>query len=445
MNTIARLLTSALLLCLLGCTDSGESDIGAPADLPMLQAEQNILIVSFDALRTDVLGIYGNQRGLTPNIDRWAESAIVFDNFYTAGQATPTSFAAAFTGQYPHRSFRGWKLEETQTLAKVMQRSGFKTFGIFNNVQLVDERNFGQGFETYEVLQVAPDPSVAEQAHAMLAEHKDGRFFGWVHFISPHTPYVYREDAKHLYTPGYEGEYVRSSGRQPNPESEADAKRIKELYDGEVWGVDQLFQTVINSLEQLGLADNTLVILTADHGEAFNDHGTYGHKVLYDEVIRIPFIMAPPQYMSQQRVSNVHLNTDILPTLATMVGAEYVPTRDGVPMQNQPDEDLARIFTAMTNSKYRAMAIRQQGMKMLIECPPEEYVEYLFDLRSDPGELNDIILDHPDSAEELFDQLEDMIGGTVCETIVQATKGVEIENDLDAETIEKLRSLGYIQ
>jgi arylsulfatase A-like enzyme len=408
--------------------------------------DTNILIVSFDALRADALGVYGYELDTSPNIDEWAAEAFVFERFYVAAQATPTSFAAAFTGQWPFRVFRGWQLFDTQTLAEVMQRSGRETFAIFNNVQLVEERNFDQGFDDYRVLRVQPDRQVVAEAGEVLATYRDRPFFGWVHFISPHTPYSPRRMAEHFYSPGYEGPYEQDSGRNPDPPTEADARRLRELYDGEVYFADFLFAQLLARLNELGLDRNTLVILTADHGDQFGEKGGYGHKVVYEGVIRVPFIVRPPGGTAEQvRIDRVHANTDLLPTLAAATGAEFVATQDGFDMAAETSADRLFVYTAMTNKDNQAMAARVGDEKLVIECPPPEFSEELYDLAVDPTEQRNLVLDRPRRAGRLFDALVDEIGGDPCKVVADAQSGAEMTERLDDETIEKLRSLGYIQ
>jgi arylsulfatase A-like enzyme len=411
-----------------------------------LPPDTNILFVSFDALRTDVLGAYGSEKDLSPNIDRWSERGFVFDQFNVAGQATPTSFAAAFAGQYPFRVFRGWSVTETQTLAKVMKRSGRATFGIFHNVQLVDERNFGQGFDDYVVLNSEPEEHIITKSDELLQQNAGQPFFGWVHFISPHAPYERRDMANHLYSSDYEGPYTQTSGPRPSPDNEADARRVKELYDGEVFYLDSLFQEILDLLERLDLKDNTIVVLTSDHGEAFGEHGDYGHHTLYQEVIRVPLIIRTPGYEGGQfLIETPHMNTDFLPTLAGFTKAEYVKMGDGVDMLSPHDPRRPLILTAMTEKQGYSIAIRRGNDKLIVDCPPQEFREQLFDLAEDPGETNDRILDYPQKAGELFELMKTEVGGDPCDMVLGAVQGADIRDDLDEETIEKLKSLGYIQ
>lgn len=437
------------LVVLSACNDAGRNMVehkDMTAAFEAVPQEANILFVSFDALRADMLGVYGNPKRLSPNIDRWAQRGIIFERFMVAAQATPTSFAAAFTGQYPFRLFRQWNLMETQTLAKIMKKAGRSTFGIFHNVQLVDERNFGQGFDDYEVLNQETEEFIIERAAELLEKHGDQPFFGWVHFISPHAPYDRRDMASHLYSESYEGPFEQTSGPRPFPETEADIKRVQELYEGEVYYLDHLFQRMLNLLDRLDLSESTIIILTADHGEEFGEHGNFGHDALYDEIVRVPLIIRVPGYSGEtMRIEDPHMNTDFLPTLAELTGAEHVALADGVDMLAPHDAGRPLILTAMTNNDRYSMAVAHEDKKLIVECPPPEFKERLFDLVLDPAEQSDRILDEPQRAGELFDTMAETIGGDPCEVIKNAVRGADIRDNLDEETIEKLKSLGYIQ
>jgi len=188
-----------LVLLLSSCSqEDRELHQGIAEHLPKAPG-LNVLVVSFDALRADGMGLYGYHRDTTPNLDDFAEQALVFDNAYSSAPSTPTSFASVFTGQYPFRVFIGGRLIPTTTLAQLMADSGRKTFGLINNVQLAPERNFAQGFDRYEAENLA-DEMRMEQVKEQLSAYKDASsaFFGWVHFASPHTPYTHREISDHL-------------------------------------------------------------------------------------------------------------------------------------------------------------------------------------------------------------------------------------------------------
>ncbi len=153
------LLVVLFSISVIACSDRRTEDNHSLAVHLPLDPELNVLIVSFDALRADALGLYGYTRPTSPRLDEFAQSALVFERAHTAAPVTPTSFAAAFTGQLPFRVFYGWNLIDTDTIAGVFAAANRRTFALINNTQLVAERNFQQGFQRYDVVHL-PDEDV---------------------------------------------------------------------------------------------------------------------------------------------------------------------------------------------------------------------------------------------------------------------------------------------
>jgi len=432
------------LIFLLGSCGKDETEYhpGLKTSVPD-SGGMNFLVISFDALRADALGLYGYHRDTSPTLDRFAEQALVFDNAYTASPTTPTSFAAAFSGQYPFRVFIGWKLIPTITLASLMQDSGFHTFGFFNNVQLAAERNFGQGFDSFKVT-TWNDERVLEEAKGLLSEAAERRFFGWIHFISPHTPYKYREMSTQLAGPQTEGRYAVTTGGNFDIESDEELKRVRDLYDGEVYFGDDLFLQLLEHVESLGLTDNTVIIVTSDHGEEFMEHGQLQHNAVYQELIRIPLIISHPGLKEGARTNVPFVNVDLMPTIAAMAGIKSPGDIDGIDLFNPFDANRFRLSAGMTNKKRFEIANEQAANKFILGCTPE-FREELYDLLADSGEKNDLILDQPGQAGRLYAAMESIAMSDPCKAIINASQGRIPEELLSPEQIENLKSLGYIQ
>jgi arylsulfatase A-like enzyme len=228
---------------------------------------------------------------------------------------------------------------------------------------------------------------------------------------------------------------------------EEDLRRIRELYNGEVMFADRQFGRVMDKVRELGLLDNTVIVLTADHGEAMVEHGVIGHHQLYEEVIRIPIVVRHPGAQPAritQRVSNI----DLLPSLASMAGLEWVrEVTDGVSWLEGIPGDRALLTTQMTNNAKLSMTMLKGDYKTISWCTQkEDFREELFDLENDPKELDDLIASgaHDGTVGSLFEFKQEVAGGDPCDIIAQAIEGGSI-TDVDEETLEALRSLGYIQ
>lgn len=401
--------------------------------------------MSFDALRADALGAYGAERPATPNLDRFADEAVTFERAHASAQATPTSFAGAFTGSYPFRTFRGWQLTTDRTLAAQFQATGYRTAFFANNIQLMPERGFSAGFDAYHVLPTGDDEDMLPRVLAWLEEEAEPPFFAWFHFLSPHSPYEARPLAEPFYEAGYEGPFARTTRGQFIVTSEADRKRVEDLYTGEVYYADWIFGQLIDRLTKLGLRDDTLIVVTSDHGEEFGEHGQYQHNHVFEEVARIPLLIGHPDLAGPLRSRRPASNVDLWPTLAGLAGlAAPEGPLDGYDLLGEVPDDRVKIVAAMTHSVDRQLAVIQGEHKLIVVCAPE-FDEMLFDLATDPGETSDRILDDPPRAEALAAAAEASFGEEPCAAMQKAAQGMPIEAGLTDEQIERLRSLGYIQ
>jgi arylsulfatase len=433
----------SLSIFLASCADPEDpvTDPGLSVHFPVAN-DLNYLVVSFDALRADALGTYGYPRDTSPNLDAFADEALVFEHAYAASNTTPTSFASTFSGLYPYRVFIGWNLIPTETLAGSMQQNGFHTFGVFNNIQLAEERNFGQGFSDYAVGSW-PDEKALELGRQALEDTKGSKFFGWIHFISPHTPYDYREMSAHLAGPQEEGRYAKTTGGTFDIQSDDELARVRDLYDGEIYFGDHIFGQLLSMLEELGLADNTVVIVTSDHGEEFMEHGQVQHNAMYEELIHIPMMIRHPRMADGARTDVRYVGVDLYPTVAAMAGLEAPGGIDGLDLFHPFDARRHRLSVGMTNDKRQEMVNEKDRMKLIVGCA--EFTEELYDLSSDPGEQTDLILDRPSLAGSLYDAMEKITVSNPCGLLKNANRGKAPEDHLSPEQIEQLRSLGYIQ
>ncbi len=404
----------------------------------------NVIIISFDALRADALGSYGYDRPTSPNIDAFAQESIIFDDFISAAQSTPTSFASAFSGQIPFRVFHNWKVEDTQTISKVFADAGYTTVGFINNLQLDPKRHFDQGWDKFVVYKVAKDSEVLADTQTWIKENRDKKMLLWVHFLVPHSPYVKREGSEHFYKQDYAGKFPETTTGKFTLENQAEVERARNLYDGQVFFADTLFKQLKDTLEENGLMEKSIVFLTADHGEEFMDHGMVQHTSVHREVIRIPGILHHPKNTRGIRSEIPASNVDLLPTFAALANIGFEPVLDGRNLNKPISPDRIRVSQSMTGAHDRQIAVYQGQHKMITICMPG-FSEMLYNVEKDPLETTDIILDHPAVATALSDHLALIMGGDPCNQMSAAANGSLPEAGLDEETIEKLKSLGYLQ
>ncbi len=441
---VSVFLPRLLLLALIGCQQDGHQ----PSELEELQANLpvragvNVIVVSFDALRADALGTYGYPRATSPEIDAFASESIVFDNAYTVAPVTPSSFAAAFTGLLPHRVFHDWDLVYTDTLARRFSEGGYRTAAFLNNTQLTAERHFDTGFDSYDY---GPDPeeTVIENALGWLGKNRREKLFAWIHFISPHSPYDYRELAAHLYDESYEGEFLKTTGGKFDAEKPQDVERIRSLYDGEVFYADALFGRLIKGLREGGFLDSSVVIVTSDHGEEFKEHGGFQHDRLTEEHVRIPLIIHHPASLSPLRSGILVSNLDLFPTLLSMAGIDFDGNLDGRDLTRISKEPEWIAGVSMLGARKRWLSMRRGRYKLIRMCMPEEN-QQLFDLVADPGEIRDLHQEMPHVTRRLYRDLGLALGGSPCAEMQAAMQGKGPTAGLSDENIEALKALGYL-
>ncbi len=448
-----RLLALSLVLALLSAACHPGSSRPAPDDRVRLDLAPtpgaNVLIVSFDALRADALGVYGNDRGTSPHLDRWARDALVFDRAQAAGPSTPHSFAAAFTGKLPLRVFRAWRLDDGPTLASLFAAAGYVTAFFSGNVQLVSGRNFQQGFDHYDLPMskdladedrdgIPDDEVILRRAQAWIEQHDGQRFFAWVHFLSPHSPYTYREESRRFYDEAYRGPFERTTGHTFEIDSDADLSRARDLYDGEVFHADRLFAALMETVERLRLRERTVIVLTADHGEEFLEHGGLQHSSLYEEVLRIPLIIDLPGVAGGSRTAVRYSNVDLLPTLAHLAALELETEVDGVSLA--ASHDPRRLLVA---SDYASFVVTRGSSKLIASCRRDTAAE-LYDLARDPEEQQNLAVEAPELHRELRRELTRWIGEAPCSALRRAYAGAPPTLGLTEEEVAKLAALGYL-
>ena len=257
----------------------------------------NLLVITIDTLRADSLGSYGYPRPVSPNIDRFAEKSIVLNRVYAPVPLTVPSHATLFTGRQPfsHRvqdQFGTLANEET-TLAELLKQQHYATGAITGAAVLAPRTGLHQGFDTFDFPQ--PDlggatriteitrtaDEVSNRALTWLNEHKREKFFLWLHYWDPHTPYSPPTDHDEFTSAFDVLHHAAFFGHSIHAQ--------RALYDGEVRFVDSELQRILEFLQGTRLLDKTVVLLTSDHGENFgwNDHG----DSLYEHELHVPAVL----------------------------------------------------------------------------------------------------------------------------------------------------------
>ncbi len=431
---------------------------GERAPAPFAYPRANIVVISIDTLRADHLGSYGYPRATSPNIDRLAGESVRFERAFAPRGHTWPSLTSLLTGLRPRTSnvrAPGELLaKNVPTLASVLRDAGYATGAFLANF-------CNPGVKLFETARCGSDTTVAEAATAWLVERRTGPFLLWLHLMAPHSPYQPPTVFDRFGDPEYRGAIdgatplLHRSYLEGFPLEPADRVRVLSLYDGEVLFSDFLVGQLLEQLKRSGLASDTLVVFTADHGEDLADHhGYWEHDCsIYDSTLRIPLLLRLPDGRSAGASrTRVVENIDLLPTLLDLVAVAPPAGLEGrslVPWLAREEPGgtaLAEVYgreqggeiLSLRTDQYR-FVYNPNGVTP--QCSPNgsRYPiasEQLFDLAADPGETRDLAAELPEVAAELRRELLERYGPRgPSKPPLRAT---------DKETVERLRALGYV-
>jgi len=422
----------------------------------------NIILITIDALRADHLGCYGYTMKTSPNIDRFAQDGVLFENCFTHGPETIISLASMLTGFLPHETkvmLNNRLPDQVKTLAEMLKLQGYKTFAVVSNYILQGNRGFDQGFMLYddimdqlELVRKWPE-RIAEHTTNRAIEllqqfHKD-QLFMWIHYQDPHGPYTPPEDFRKIFirpkrTPLNLKMNASLSGRGGIPSYQQlghhrDLYYYISQYDGEIRYIDTHFKRLIRALKEFGLYDNSLIILSADHGEGMGEHNYFfAHgENLYGILTHVPLIIRYGKDFVGKRKDFVQ-HIDILPTILKTIGIEADARYRGRDLFKEYGNNR-EIFAEMRSPLVRdSISIILDSYKLIYTPSNEEY--QLFNLKADPYEEQNLIniIEYQQRLTDLKTRLhridrEDFLNISVAEK----------PSILTNEELEKLKSLGY--
>ena len=396
--------------------------------------QPNVVLITIDTLRADHLGCYGYKQVKTPNIDGLAADGALFTRAFTPVPVTLPSHSAMLTGTYPMLSgmhdFSGNRLSPQQpTLATVLKQSGYTTGAVVAAAVLDSRFGLNQGFDYYydhfdfSRLDEAnldemerPGNQVADLALDWLAKNAQKKFFLWMHLYDPHFPY-----------------------HPPEPYA---AEYASHPYDGEIAFADAQVGRLLRFLKDKGLYENTVIVLSGDHGESLGEHGEKTHGFfIYNATMHVPLMIHLGGKSNASTVSDPVSLVDLMPTVLAAAGVNapaQVQGRNLLPALRGEKSDRERSIygeTFMPRLHFNWSELRgaENAKYHFIDAPRPE----LYDLAKDPGELKNLIADKKAVAEEMRSQLQGLIREN------SAGKELADKTGLDPALMERLKALGY--
>jgi len=448
-----------------------------------LESDPNVLIVSIDTLRRDHVGVFGGQEAPpTPHLDALAREGAVFLDAITPLPETAPAHASMMTGLHPlrHRmmSNRHTLSRRIETLARVLDREGYSTAAFVSSIALDAKRGLSEGFSIYDDDLGSPIPGLARMsvvsdllslwmrfgdpaatpsmlerdgaetnAHfeRWLDAHQDGPFFGFIHYFEPHAPY----ESHGL--PGFEDNGPQGSPsvshRQRMSEglhaqwSESDVEKLRRLYAEEVTRADALVGEVMAMLDARGLAEDTLVVVLADHGEMLGEHGlNFHHRGLYDPVIRTPMLMRfPEKKWAGTEISSPVRIYDLYATILEFTDIEAKTQHESMSLMGYlTGKQKAALWCPLVGrsgqSDSMLIGLRHKGLKYIRDV--ESGAEWLYDLDDDPAETKNIASE----SSQTLDQARRAVAPDV--RFLEENEGVNAAEP-GAATDAMLKALGY--
>ena len=456
----------------------------------------NVLLIVIDTLRWDHVSAYKNNPITAPNIDRLARESIQYENAISQSPWTTPSHAALFTGQYPSKNgVDGTNIHlhpDNFTMAEVLGKNGYQTAGFINNVYIRKQTGLAQGFQEYEEFWGRNEGSslllllelIKEKRHprsdkgALITNqavrnwldndwNAENPFFLFTHFMEPHAPYGSTQ--KHLkeYLPVGISESQAFQVNQ-DPElyicnkiemSELDFSLLTALYNSDIRYLDEEIGKLLDLLRKRGLMDETIIVLTADHGENFGEHQLMSHELsVYDTLVKVPLLIRYPKFFAPGSKWEMPVQLiDIFPSLLHILklGDKNLKLQGSILLQDQPSNP--RFVFAEYNNSRAVDNIRRRFGKDLAPNPlyqPKilkavrsndwkfiwgtDGSRELYEISNDPFESKNVFQSRPDEAARMEAALKNWISSFTPSRYYQ-------QEDISKEALRELRSLGYVQ
>lgn len=435
----------------------------------------NVILISIDTLRADRLGVYGYNKNTSPNIDKLAKESSVFTNFHATAPWTLPSHASMFASDYPTQlkaetSF-DYLSNNTLTIAELLQRNGYLTYGFDSHTYVSPHWNFTQGFAGYSIERAGNKGvdanKVFPHAQDWIKKNQNNKFFLFLHTFEVHDPYCPPEPYVNRFADELSNdlncvtkEIIFKNINGEKKLSDRELQRFNSLYDGEISFTDSEIGKLLDLVKKLKLDKKTIVIITSDHGEEFGDHGTWGKHAhtLYEELLKVPLIVKIPGFMPSINAHQLSM-IDIAPTILDLLGLQKPNQYKGISVRDIKDNrpiyfelsdpgfhfiasvsayynillDINPTERSSSNVRKMKIGVLVNGWKLIKSFNPLSFE--LYNITRDKKELYNLIVTEKDKAKELEKLLESHFGKDVGQNNSSDTE--------DPDDLNKLRSVGY--
>lgn len=444
---------------------------------------KHMLLIVIDCLRADHVSAYGYGRPTTPTLDELAATGICWTNAHSVSSWTKPSVSSLLTGYYPrqHGAFRGLKRSKSRgqatsdvlsdraiTLAERLSPAGYRCGAFINNVQLDHHSGLSRGFSNY-VADAGKADRLIESVSGWIRENPRDPWFAYLHFLEAHWPYKPRRRHVEMFggnrdrNPFAElsardfGLMRKAIHRGQATFSAADNEHLMVLYDAAIRRLDGKLRTILKSLRQLDVHNETAIFVTADHGEEFLDHGSIGHgHTLYEELTHVPLIASVPDRGGGVRIDEPVSHVDVVPTLLALAGIES-PARDLTDVHGERSPVVSELV--IRNKVMRTLVGDRWKLhqKSVVNSPDSEATDSgcavnstastsetlsLFDLSSDPKETTNLI-DTDDGRVHAA-----RLSGCLDEWSSRYQPLYDEQHhevEVDERVVQRLRDLGYVE
>jgi len=461
----------------------------------------NIILIVIDALRADHLSCYGYHKLTCPSLDKFSEECILFKSAFSASPSTVGSIPSILTGLYP--SFHGTGVDgnlfilsdEIPTLPETLKKEGYTTIGFNTNPYMAGNHGYNRGYISYFDLfpsekkiglferawryakkkiliyryhsyfkGIICSKDVNKQIQKCLKNLGKKPFFMWVHYMDVHAPYLPREPYFSYYSSDKPKDQITSFKehlnkiyaklyKDPNSITLEERQLIINCYDSEIRYFDHNFKNLLHQLRKYGFLNNTVIILTSDHGEEFWEHGKWGHYMrMYNVNVHVPLLIRHPQLSIKRKIISKQVRTiDIFPTVLDILNIkprDHLPGISLMPFIND-EYNVPEVAVFSEGGGVRGISVNKYIDRLYsLRTSQWNYIKntthnikVLYQLEKDPKELNNIA--KKKSMMKIIKEFDFQLNNLLKSATKYKNRVSSVE--IDEKLIQRLRALGYME